>query len=58
MGIWRIAQRIQPLTDEELKRIEKFADTRFDCVFWNMPNMRRVIQRLLAHIKYLEGRKK
>lgn len=43
-----------PLSDEELKRIEALSDTRFDCQYWRLSNLKQTIKRLLAHISYLK----
>lgn len=46
-----------PLSQTQLRLIEHFSNTRFDCEFWGCANVRRVIQALIEQVKYLESEK-
>lgn len=45
-----------PLTTTQLRLIDHYSNTRFDCEFWVKPNVRNVIRQLLEHIKYQDSR--
>ena len=43
-----------PMSEKQLKWIEWMVDTRFDCDFWVLPGLKKIIMNLLKQIRCLE----